>query len=172
MGIIGESDLSSFLIPCTFMVWWCQQRVFLQYLVRLCFSGIIHLNYSYHRETGRCIQYRTDPVWRWRTLNLHRLHTVSVRLQPLSHGIEVSGSKTLCTLIPFIKNSVNYFVLFLRCFRRCEVVTRWNKKVREQTKWCCNGENSGSVKSVGLRPIPYTYTVFPMYTRCLVPCCE
>ena len=27
---------------------------------------------------------------------------------------------------------------------------------------CCNGENSGSIKSIRLHSIPYTYTVFPV----------
>ena len=38
-------------------------------------------------------------------------------------------------------------------------------------KRCCNGENSGSVKSVGLCPIPYTYAVFPVLIDVIVFIC-
>ena len=52
--------------------------------------------------------------------------------------------------------------------KRC---TNGLKQCANGLKQCCNGENLGSIKSIGLCPIPYTYAVFPVLIDVIVFIC-
>ena len=120
---------------------------------------------SKHSPQGKRPIYM-GQVWCWRIPNLHHLRTVSVHCgttftRDWSFRIKVSA------LLPLFTNPLNYFALLCAVLEHVKWSNNRLKQCVNGLKCCCKGENSGSVKSVGLRPIPYTYDIFLVVDSCV-----